>query len=342
MKRVAVVLLFFSSIGEAELHPVVWFNQGLRPLVVEPASRSDLFSQDCRSCHRAIYDDWRKSRHAIAWDNEIFQEGYLVEPQARCIFCHAPMKQQFEEIRSKKGGVLKHEGVNCAVCHIREKTIFSPNRTGDAFHPFVKNAELKSPQFCAGCHQFNFNQQINGQMVLGPMVVQNTYREWEQYRKGGGTKTCQNCHMPEGRHIFRGAHDLEYLSRALSIQYERKEGHYRFQFRPVGVGHTFPTGDLFRHLTFEVKEPNDNDYRVSYTFGREYALKIDPATGAARQELIQDTSMRPFRSTRVEVRLRAPFSYRVRYHYSSARNELMSRLSPEKYVKVIQSGEVRE
>jgi hypothetical protein len=87
-----------------------------------------------------------------------------------------------------------------------------------------------------------------------------------------------------------------------------------------GVGHHFPTGDLFRHLTVEVsdvvRDGVDDDgafvavFRVGRTFGGEGLDK----------RVVADTSLVPGVPRRVPL----PSStkrWRIRYHYAEARHE---------------------
>ena len=93
----------------------------------------------CQSCHGHIVEQWKESRHAQAWTNPIFQEGYIAELDPTCVYCHAPHKEQFEEVQNnqawykamhpEKGSLinvptkypepLSQEGITCATCHVR-------------------------------------------------------------------------------------------------------------------------------------------------------------------------------------------------------------------------------
>ena len=51
----------------------------------------------------------------------------------------------------------------------------------------------------------------------------------------------------------------------------------------VGVGHSFPTGDVFRHLTIEVREVREDggapgDWRVVARLGRRFDTRLDSET----------------------------------------------------------------
>jgi hypothetical protein len=74
-----------------------------------------LDARGCAACHRAIVDEWSKSRHALAWTNGIFQREYSARPQAWCVNCHAPLTTQQLDL----AGTRAAQGVDCATCHVR-------------------------------------------------------------------------------------------------------------------------------------------------------------------------------------------------------------------------------
>jgi hypothetical protein len=332
-----LVFLFYSAVVFSE--DTKWFNHGVAPVDTGIHLGEDLSAESCRSCHEQTYDEWKTARHSQAWTNPVFQEGFLVESQDRCIYCHAPMKQQFDEIKANKGMMISHEGVTCTACHVRESHIYSSKSEGSQFHPWAKDRQLQSPKFCAGCHQFNFNKTVNGQAYLTPLTVQNTYREWLDFKARGGKGTCQSCHMPEGKHTFSGAHTFETLKGAISLSVKNDLGGFEFLLTPKKVGHRLPTGDLFRHLTLEVAQKGE-DFKVIKSIGRIYSVTVDDKTGEAGQILKSDTSLGPFNSMKIHYPGKGPIRYRLVYHYSSERNEFRSQLDRELLQTEVVSGEV--
>ena len=67
------------------------FSGGARPLVVEAADQGSVSARACAACHKDVYADWRATRHAVAFTNPVFLDGFAREPQARCVHCHAPL-----------------------------------------------------------------------------------------------------------------------------------------------------------------------------------------------------------------------------------------------------------
>ena len=139
--------------------------------------------------------------------------------------------------------------------------------------------------------------------------MQSTYSEWVAYRRAGGAETCQGCHMPQGRHVMSGAHDVELLRGALAVAVS--DG--ALTVTSVGVGHSFPTGDVFRHLTVEVREDGGapGAWRVVARLGRRFDTRLDGETLLARKVETADTSLRPGEARVVRLPAAAK-SWRVR------------------------------
>jgi hypothetical protein len=320
---------------------VPWFNHGVRSIEVGPVQTSELSAQSCKDCHKREFEDWSQSRHSQAWSNPVFQEGFLLEPSDRCIYCHAPLSQQLDEIRSRRQPSLSPEGVNCVTCHMRNGEIYSSRGSGSGYHPYSKDLSLKSPQFCAGCHQFNFNKTINGQMFLSNNSIQNTYEEWNQYRKKGGTKTCQECHMTQGRHTFQGAHSPQMVRKAIQLTIRTSEHFADISLKAGEVGHLIPTGDLFRHITLEVSDLKGGSFKTVQTFGKRYELTLDPLSGNLEQKLTSDTTFKSGETKKVRITRPFPFRYRLVYHFTSPENERRSHLPPALQSQILFSGVVK-
>jgi hypothetical protein len=52
---------------------------------------------------------------------------------------------------------------------------------------------------------------------------------------------CQNCHMPDRRHHWRGIHDPDMVRSGLSVRHSVDAQGGRFEITNTGVGHAFPT-----------------------------------------------------------------------------------------------------
>lgn len=297
------------------------FRDGLAPLPIAGAPSSER----CGACHEEEAAAWRTSRHHAAWTNEVMRAGFLDEPEAFCVHCHAPRPEQTAEILGHRGWYLARrdapaleasrpaeplaaEGVGCVACHWRDGEVLAADRTGAAPHRVRETAALTDGTLCRGCHEFAMPRFTDGRAELTDVPMQTTYTEWRAYVAAGGEGTCVSCHMPGGAHTFRGAWDEVFLRASLAVRAEPG----RLVLRSVGVGHHLPTGDLFRHLTIDAD--TGAGWVTLATIGRTYAVAADAAAGVADKRLVSDTSLRPGEVR--EVPLPDGARWRVRYHYA--------------------------
>jgi len=179
--------------------------------------------------------------------------------------CHAPLSEQFPLIAKTTGpneatyeknphfdSELQLNGITCAACHVRQHRRFGPPKAegssattypsgmpghGDAQRtPYFERAE-----FCKGCHQFD----PENSLLLNGKPLQDTYREWKNSIWGKGEASCQECHMPQRRHLWRGIHDAEWVKGGVQIVVQvKKPGDFLelgVEVVNAAVGHNFPT-----------------------------------------------------------------------------------------------------
>ena len=248
------------------------WSQPLAPQGVPPARFSPLEAslqpESCGTCHPAQLADWRESLHAAASGPGI--AGQLVEMRESdpssahaCLVCHAPLAEQGpfvavgRELRENPAydASLAGRGVPCAGCHVRGHQRFGPPRrdgslastapretlphNGVTSHPAFLKAD-----FCRGCHQFTPDG-----FALNGKLLQATYDEWKASRFAREGVQCQDCHMPDRRHRWRGIHDLEMVRSGLTIEAKAGAPRYRpgelalvtLRVSSTRVGHAFPT-----------------------------------------------------------------------------------------------------
>ncbi|MFT5685737.1 MAG: hypothetical protein ACI8RZ_006691 [Myxococcota bacterium] len=338
--------------------PADWgFSDHLAPLTLRDGEPLRIASEGCASCHHQQHADWFASRHRSAWTNDVYQTGYLVEQKNFCVYCHAPLAEQTAEVLAnrawyaaqhprvnaelpeKKPEPHAAEGVSCATCHWREGSLVGPGNGEGAAHPVESDPGLRTSEFCAGCHEFFMPEGHAGTVSFTDVPMQHTFTEWQQWSaRTGEDRTCQSCHMPDGRHLFRGAHDVAYLQSSVSVDAWRADGAVVFCLESVDVGHHLPTGDLFRHLTLEV---DDGDgWRTIHRIGRAYEIAIDSKTGDISKQLSADTALRP--GEPVEVTVPAANAWRLRYHYASAEDEVRGLLPREALIVTLLEGVLEE
>ncbi len=274
-----------------EIKPVVIF--GLRsdyahaiPYQKIPAGLDSLKAESCGTCHREIYDEWKTSIHAHAYEDPFFQAYWKKDKNIWvCLNCHTPLENQQPTLIKEipRGRVEKavqepnphydaeyqKESITCAVCHVRDGVIYGPFEDSAAPHPTKFDPNFRTAQVCYRCHN----------VVSGPAQFYNvgpcgTYAEYEgKFFMQERGFICQSCHMPEidrpvatdgpirrGRqHLWAGGHDPDMIKRAVAVQIKADPPHpkpgdqvtFTLTLINAGAGHKIPTGDPDRHFTIE-------------------------------------------------------------------------------------------
>ena len=241
--------------------------QGAAPEAFSSLEAS-LEPESCGTCHPAEFADWRTSLHARAMGPGV--AGQLVEMLTSapadalgCYTCHAPLAEQ----RPLLGRDARHapnpafdqdlraQGLVCAACHVRAHERFGPPRRDGSVANSGPREDLPhggatrtraflAAEFCRTCHQFASNG-----LALNGKLLENTYEEWKASRFAREGVQCQDCHMPDRRHLWRGIHDPEMVRSGLTIT-ARLDGARVRRGSPVRatltvtstrVGHAFPT-----------------------------------------------------------------------------------------------------
>ncbi|MDX8403029.1 MAG: multiheme c-type cytochrome [Mariprofundaceae bacterium] len=234
------------------------------------ALEKNLKPEACAQCHIEQFSAWKKSLHAHAYSPGLigqFPDMGHVSGNDDCLKCHAPLKEQKYSSRqdmleslsdklahpegfSQEGKLgeinlpLRHTGVSCAVCHVRGWQRFGPPQRntgaigkieGEAHSGFTGSKDFERSSFCATCHQFPQSYAINGK------PLENTVKEWQESRFAREGVHCQNCHMPDRKHEFRGIHDPEMVRKGLNFKLEQKGDGAVLSIESKWIGHAFPT-----------------------------------------------------------------------------------------------------
>ena len=283
---VGAVYLYYT-----EIKPVVIF--GLRsdyahaiPFQKIPEGLTSLKAESCGQCHREIYEEWKSSIHASAYEDPYFQAYWNKDKHIWvCLNCHTPLENQQPTVIKDipRGRVEKavqapnpnydpeyqKESVTCAACHVRDGIIYGPFEDSAAPHPTKFDPNFRTTQVCYRCHNV-----VSGPAQFYRVGPCGTYAEYEgKFFMQQRGFICQSCHMPEidrpvatnspirrGRqHLWRGGHDPEMVKRAVAIQVKAdttspKPGDrvsFTLTLVNAGAGHKIPTGDPDRFFTVE-------------------------------------------------------------------------------------------
>ncbi|MDX8406740.1 MAG: multiheme c-type cytochrome [Mariprofundus sp.] len=233
------------------------------------ALEANLHPEACAQCHQPQFDKWKDSKHAHAYSSGMVGQFSDMGAQNAndCLICHAPlaeqlypngktMRQSLQLRLDHPAGFdpqadvenasmpLRHAGVTCATCHVRGWQRFGPppKITGSAGHQdapahggFTATRDFEKSTFCASCHQFPQSMAIHGK------PLENTLTEWKESSFSKRGVSCQQCHMPDRRHEFRGIHDPAMVRKGLDMILLKKNGGALLRMTSVWIGHAFPT-----------------------------------------------------------------------------------------------------
>lgn len=234
-------------------------SQGTAPTKFSPLEAS-LQPNSCGTCHVQQYEDWQTTVHSGAYSPGL--SGQLVTQEdgnhgfvRSCLVCHAPLSEQQAKLPQVDGRylanpdydpALRNHGLICAACHVRGWNRYGPPRRdgstdaspeGSPHGGVTRNGYFEDSRFCAGCHQFTGSLPApNGK------YLENTFAEWEASRYPAEGTSCQSCHMPDRRHLWRGIHDPEMTASGVTIEWIRPAGgQIGLRVTNTGTGHRFPT-----------------------------------------------------------------------------------------------------
>jgi len=259
---------FFNSYWERPI-PL----QGLPPANYTEKEAS-LRPEACGSCHPRQYADWKESLHSRAmgpgpWGQIIDLAQTSPDEASLCMTCHAPLSEQSPllaktternetayEKNAHFDSELQLQGITCAACHVRQHRRFGPPKgeessapkypAGTPDHAGVQRTPyFEKAEFCKGCHQFD----PENSLLVNGKPLQDTFREWQNSIWGKGEASCQECHMPQRRHLWKGSHDREWVKGGVRIEAQIQTESSRpgdaleltLEVVNAAVGHKFPT-----------------------------------------------------------------------------------------------------
>lgn len=277
------------------------FERPISTVGMLPPSLKSFSAEECAKCHKTFYDEWATSIHSQAWTDPYFQVDSVFDgDQQVCMNCHIPLdRQQVNKVvgfnDSEKwqpilepnplfDPKLQHEGVTCAVCHLRNGKILGPYGAENADHPVEKLANPN--EICFKCHVVGGNRWDTFYRLppCGTVAeIANTPAATENNppasvtntvgHEGGGlgdaSLDCIQCHMPRvertvvaggtvrkvREHLWRGGHDPETVKQGLdTVLREMPAGPagkrtFTLTLTNTGAAHYLPTGTPDRHLT---------------------------------------------------------------------------------------------
>ncbi len=298
-------------------------SQGLPPPSYSKLEAS-LSPEACGSCHAHQYADWKESLHSRAmgpgpWGQISDLTRSNPEEAVQCQTCHAPLSEQMPVLlKSINSGEtaqeknphfdpkLQSQGIVCAVCHVRKNERFGPPKaestTGTQYLPGTPNhggvqrtSHFERAEFCRDCHQFDPENSV----LVNGKPLQDTYREWQNSTWGRGEASCQDCHMPARRHVWKGIHDRDWVTGGVRIETHLPKGaatsgsplELSVEVTNAAVGHKFPT--YITPKVFVRAELLDNSGRVLPGTNQERTIGWDARFDGREWKEFFDTRIPP-------------------------------------------------
>lgn len=261
-------MIMFVSCSEKNFFESHWNHpiseQGLPPLHFSTLEKN-LDPKACGSCHKEQFQNWGKSYHSksiskgFLWQKEILSS----KEYQSCLQCHSPLAETKSElsvefqtpeiINSKLHNFpdgISNPSILCASCHIRNQIRFGPPPKTNLVNTvpsnqlphngYIAKKEFESSEFCKSCHTSKeTGVKLNGKRLM------EVYTEWEKSPFAKQGIQCQNCHMPDREHSWKGIHDKTFVQNSLQPTWNiiEKNGIYQIQaeLKSIGIGHEFPT-----------------------------------------------------------------------------------------------------
>ncbi len=281
-----------------------WGGRGALPRAQRSSAEDPvLANQRCEGCHQEIASEWRGSQHHTSFTDPTFQAALALEPKAFCRGCHAP-----EDPDASREGGPHTLGIGCVTCHLAGEVVIASDQGGFslASHRVDRSAAFGTARACAGCHQFPFD---DAERRVAPLDMQRTLSEHQS--SPDADKSCADCHMPRTlsghrSHAFGSTRSDEAHRRAVVAQATRTSAtSLRIALSTEGVGHAYPTGDLFRRLSIEAQVEGADHQVLSAArryLARHFATGQDRFGEPIREELTDDRLV-PGQTTVVDLAL---------------------------------------
>ncbi len=151
----------------------------------------------CSACHSDIYESWKSSIHAKAYDNEAFQKIWAENKKnPACLACHTTGHQ---------AGTDKFfaAGVSCESCH---------GAMTEGHPDTAKMAIPVASEMCQSCHKKTYQEwkmSPHGAKNIRCFDCHNVHSQG--LRAGGGDNLCGSCHANRLTDFAHSTHHLEGL-----------------------------------------------------------------------------------------------------------------------------------
>ncbi len=266
-----------------------------------------LSAQACLPCHAGQHAQWAATGHARAWTKTSFRAAFALEPEGWCANCHAPLAEQNPfsvrdgraEYDPSRETTLTREGVNCAVCHVRDGAVYGTKKNEGCAFPVRADPLFATAGACAGCHDFAFPAALHPEVRDSTEPMQATAAEFAASVHHARGESCQSCHFAKNK---KPTHDTNRTG-SVRIDFDDEatgETGGRIveaRIRIPAIGHRWPTGDLFRSVDLLVID------RGGRTIG---GHRVAVVYDHGQQKLLNDSALRPDAAGGVDQTIEIP------------------------------------
>jgi hypothetical protein len=268
-------------------------------------------SAECAACHREVHDEWHGTQHQISYLNPEVRKLSDDFKNKECAACHLPRPIIETGLlqRTLPRLTRPEEGVDCLTCHLGPGGRIVGKRASNEGCMPIADERMMGVDGCATCH----NQH-------------KTTDQWRASKWAAQDVTCNDCHMEkvarkDGRegysHVFRAAHDLDMLKRAVEVRLDvdASAAKASIEVENVYAGHNFPTEERSRAADLMVRflapDGSAGEWTQLFRFRQPYRDEPGENTQLPAHAVHRSEVAIPEGATRLEVRLwyrRNPFA----------------------------------
>jgi hypothetical protein len=347
-------------------------EQGLPPAHFS-AVEAKLTPESCGTCHIDQWNHWKNSLHRNSMTTGVQWQlhGLGEKASESCFACHSPLKESQTLIGLNENWLneypssmesyypsdTKELGISCASCHVRKHVRYGPppknlnsNATTSPHNGYVIKTEFESSMFCKNCHESPGS--VN--LIEGKKMME-TFTEWQSSSYSQKGIQCQNCHMPDRNHLWKGIHDKEMvlsgIEKSLIFTDLGDSIELKASLKSVNIGHRFPSyavPKIYLNLSL-VNRKNKQKPIGEHTIGRLmdinvskefYDTRLLPGQTAEIKVIIQKVELKKYKLVKFEAVV-DPDELYVRMFTSNLENQATLGHTP-RVIKLIEDALVQK
>ncbi len=249
-------------------------------------------NEQCVECHSKEWNDWKGAFHAHSVSPGLLYQLRSFSPDRikHCLNCHLPDEREHSDLSAllfedviNTDSIPERWSVSCVGCHTSTR--------------LTESIRIADAEFCAKCHQ---SDQIIPHRSNNPLT--NTYREWSESFFAKEGIQCQNCHLPDKQHRFRGIHDKEMVLSGVQIRTDVGPDSASLTLKSTAIGHRFPTYSVPKvSLTIRAYDISSQDESVT-VWRQEIRRHVEKRDGQWIE--ISDSRLNPGEAVTLKVPLK--------------------------------------